>query len=73
MKTPSPLGSLLTDRRFLISLISIVLLFVLGYRSGMQVADSIAMVAIGIGIANGGEKALVAFASKGKPADTKKE
>ena len=65
--------TLLTDRRFLISLISIVLLFVLGWR-GMAVADSIAMVAIGIGIANGGESALKAFASRGsKPADTKKE
>jgi hypothetical protein len=72
MKTPSPLGSLLTDRRFLISLIAIVLLFVLGYR-GMDVTDAMALIAVGIGVANGSEKALIAFANRRKAKPIKKE
>jgi hypothetical protein len=64
--------TLLTDRRFLISLISVVLLFVLGYR-GMDVTDAITLIAVGIGVANGSEKALIAFANRRKPKPIKKE
>ena len=55
--------NLFQDRRFIISLLSVVCLTFLGYR-GLEVSDAIAMISIGLGIANGGEKALVAFASK---------
>jgi hypothetical protein len=39
----------------------------------MDVTDAIALIAVGIGVANGSEKALIAFANRRKAKPIKKE
>lgn len=60
--TKKQITDLIVDRRFIIAILALLCLTFLGYR-GMDVADAIAFVSIGLGLANGGEKALKAFAA----------
>ena len=46
------------DRRFLIAVFAIALLFVLGYTKGIPVSSEIAMVAMALGAANAAEAML---------------
>lgn len=56
---------LLKDRRFIVSILAISLLFVLGWR-GVNSSDSIALVAISLAGANAASEAAKAFARKPK-------
>ena len=56
---------ILTDRRFIVCTLAVVLLFILGLR-GVVVSDSIALIAISLAGANAGAEAAKAFARHGK-------
>jgi hypothetical protein len=69
---PKPI---LKDRRFLVSILAVILLFVLGWR-GINTSDSIALVAISLAGANAASEAAKAFARSPKKktnASNKKE
>jgi hypothetical protein len=59
---PKPI---LKDRRFLVSVLAVILLFVLGWR-GLDTSDSIALVAISLAGANAASEAAKAFARNPK-------
>jgi hypothetical protein len=56
---------ILTDRRFIVCALAVVLLFILGLR-GVDVSDSIALIAISLAGANAGAEAAKAFAKRDK-------
>lgn len=59
---------LATDRRFIIVLVTELLLFVLGYFKAVEVAEAMALLALSLAGANAFEKAAIAFSPHSKKA-----
>ena len=61
MRKPRTFRRLLTDRRFLVIVLTETLLFILGYFKGIDVPDSMALTAIALAAANAGAEVVRAW------------